>query len=211
MRTAEVSDILILIPCKGLDRGKSRLTEYLDQRSRRALCEFFLCRTLALATSVVPAQQVQVITSDPRAERIAAEYGASHLPDCGIDLNSALSGARSNLVGGAFETFGALVLPVDLPCANAAALQMVLTARADVTIVPDSEGQGTNALFLKQQAFRKFRFAFGPNSFAKHCAAARDAGLAIEIIKDACLAFDVDVPGQYARWIEDTNTSSAYN
>ena len=47
--------IVILIPCKNLDRGKSRLAGCLTPRSRRALCEFFLCRTLDVATQTVAA------------------------------------------------------------------------------------------------------------------------------------------------------------
>jgi hypothetical protein len=41
--------MIILPPCKSLDQGKSRLSAALDVHVRRALCEFFLCRTLAMS------------------------------------------------------------------------------------------------------------------------------------------------------------------
>jgi 2-phospho-L-lactate guanylyltransferase len=62
---------VILIPCKNLDRGKSRLAGCLTPRSRRALCEFFLCRTLDIATQAVTPRQVRLVTSDRRVETIA--------------------------------------------------------------------------------------------------------------------------------------------
>lgn len=201
--------MLILIPCKNLNEGKSRLAACLDMRSRRALCEFFLCRTLALATSVVSAAQVRVITSDSSAAAIAAEYGASHLPDDGANLNSALSEARANLVANAIEKFDAFVLPIDLPYATSASLRMIMATQTDVVIAPDGAGTGTNALLLRWQAFQKFTFAFGERSLERHCAIARQAELTIDIIRDELLEFDVDVPNQYMRWLSSLGLSGA--
>jgi 2-phospho-L-lactate/phosphoenolpyruvate guanylyltransferase len=184
--------MLILIPCKNLDRGKSRLASHLDARSRRALCELFLCQTLALAISVVGAAQVRVVTEDSRAVAIAADYGAASLPDRGIDLNTALTDARRILMSDPSEP-DVLVMPIDLPYAQA-------------VIVPDSGGMGTNLLFLKFPAFRQFPFEYGTNSFQRHLAAARLAGHTVEIVDDERLAFDVDQPQQYQLWLEATRS-----
>ena len=195
--------MLILIPCKNLDRSKSRLAPHLDPRSRRALCELFLCQTLALATSVVPASQVRVVTEDLRAAKIGADYGASGVPDLGIDLNSALSGARVVLMSDQSRERDVLILPIDLPYATPAALRNVIGKRDDTVIVPDSERLGTNLLFLRSSAFRHFSFAFGVNSFERHCAAAKASCHAVEIIvNDERLSRDVDQPVDYVRWAE---------
>jgi 2-phospho-L-lactate guanylyltransferase len=192
--------LLILIPCKNFDRGKSRLAPDLDPGSRRALCEQFLCQTLALATSMIPPSQVKVVTDDPRAVGIGADYGASIVPDVGTDLNSALAGARRLLLSDRSYEPDVLVLPTDLPYATPAAISMVVAYAADAVIVPDQEGQGTNLLFLRFRAFQNFSFAFGPNSFARHCAAARSAGHTMQIVCDHRLAFDVDQLRHYVQW-----------
>jgi 2-phospho-L-lactate guanylyltransferase len=192
--------LLILIPCKNFDQGKSRLAPDLDPDSRRALCEQFLCQTLALATSMIPPSQVKIVSDDPRAVGIGTDYGASIVPDLGTDLNSALAGARRLLLSDRSCEPDVLVLPTDLPYATPAAISMVVSYSADTVIVPDQEGQGTNLLFLRFRAFQNFSFAFGPDSFTRHCAAARSAGHTMQIVRDDRLAFDVDQPRHYAQW-----------
>jgi 2-phospho-L-lactate/phosphoenolpyruvate guanylyltransferase len=196
--------VLVLIPCKNLDQGKSRLKNLLDDRSRRALCEFFLYRTLALATSVTQVNRVKVVTADPRVVSIGRDYGVSAILDCGTDLNSALAGARAALVREAFEERNILVLPIDLPYASQASMTKVMSTRADMVIAPDWAGKGTNLLLLECQAFRNFDFAYGENSCKAHCDIANNAGLMVRIIKDEQLAFDVDHPDQYLHWLKST-------
>jgi 2-phospho-L-lactate/phosphoenolpyruvate guanylyltransferase len=196
--------LLILIPCKNFDQGKSRLAPDLDPASRRALCERFLCMTLTLATSMIPPSQVKIVTGDPRAVGIGADYGASIVPDSGTDLNSALSGARRLLLSDRSYEPDVLVLPIDLPYATPAAISRVVACAADAVIVPDQERQGTNLLFLRFRAFQDFSFGFGPNSFTRHCAAAKSAGHTLQIVCDDRLAFDVDQPRHYLRWRDET-------
>jgi 2-phospho-L-lactate/phosphoenolpyruvate guanylyltransferase len=193
--------MLILIPCKNLDRGKSRLAPYLDTRERRALCELFLCKTLALATSVIAANQVRIVTEDAQAATIGADYGVASIADRGIDLNTAIADARQILISDRSEP-DVLVLPIDLPNATAAALENVLEQRATAVIVPDRRGSGTNLLFLRYLAFRQFQFAYGANSFERHLAAARSAGHIVKIVNDLRLTFDVDQPQDYQQWLE---------
>ena len=195
---------VVLIPCKNLDRGKSRLAADLSPRARRALCEFFLCRTLDVATRTFPSSRVYVVTSDPRASAIAAEYGAAAIPDGDDDLNGALARGRAHVLAEAGDCAG-LILPIDLPRATPAALARV--AHAPHAIVPDEIGEGTNVLHLGPQAFREFRFEFGAHSFAAHRANARRMGADLQIVKDPLLTFDVDTPEQYRRWVEVTGRS----
>jgi 2-phospho-L-lactate guanylyltransferase len=194
--------LVILIPCKNLDRGKSRLAPCLSRRSRRALCEFFLCRTLDVATQVVAPSQVRVVTGDPRVAAIAAEYGAGVVADGDGDLNDALARGRDRIVAEAGDCAG-LVLPVDLPLATPAALDRV--ASASCAIVPDEGLEGTNVLRLAPAALRMFPFAFGAHSFAAHTARAREMGLDVQVVKDPLLMFDVDTPDQYRRWARNSD------
>lgn len=190
---------IILIPCKDLDRGKSRLAACLTPRSRRALCEFFLCRTLELATATVSPARVRLVTSNRRAVTIAGEYGVAAIADREGDLNGALESGRRRILADVGDC-AALVLPIDLPLATPAALGDVADAPQDVVIVPDEEMDGTNVLRLGPRALRRFRFSFGPHSYAAHCAFARAAGLDLRTVSESSLAFDVDGPEQYRRW-----------
>jgi len=193
-------NLVVLIPCKNLDRGKSRLAACLSPRSRRALCEFFLCRTLDVVTQALAPARVRVVTSDPRAAAIAAEYGAGAIPDGDAGLNGALARGRAGALAEAGDCAG-LILPIDLPLATPNALACV--AAEAHAMVPDESGAGTNVLRLAPAAFRAFRFAFGAHSFAAHEANAREMGLDVRIVKDPLLMFDVDTPEQYRRWIGD--------
>jgi 2-phospho-L-lactate guanylyltransferase len=190
-------NLVILSPCKNLDRGKSRLAACLSPRARRALCEFFLCRTLDVATQVLAPQCVRVVTSDPRVAGIAAEYGAGAIADGDADLNGALVRGRAHVLAEIGDCAG-LILPIDLPLATPAALARV--AGAPDVIVPDEGTDGTNILHLAPAAFRPFRFAFGTRSLAAHCANARDIGTDLRIVEDPLLMFDVDTPAHYRRW-----------
>jgi 2-phospho-L-lactate/phosphoenolpyruvate guanylyltransferase len=190
---------VILIPCKNLDRGKSRLTACLTARSRRALCEFFLCRTLDLATATVSSARVRVVTSDPRVVTIAGEYGVAAIADREGDLNGALECGRRCILADVGDC-AVLVLPIDLPLATPAALGDIADALQDVVIAPDEAMDGTNVLRLGSRALRRFRFSFGPHSYAAHCGFARAQGFDLRTVSEPGLAFDVDGPEQYRRW-----------
>jgi 2-phospho-L-lactate/phosphoenolpyruvate guanylyltransferase len=190
---------VILIPCKNLDRGKSRLAGCLTPRSRRALCEFFLCRTLDIATQAVTSARVRVVTSDPRVETIARDYGVGVIPDRGGGLNAALDDGRRQLVAEGGSRAG-LVLPIDLPRATSAELVSIASAPEEVVIVPDEAMTGTNVLRLGPQTFSRFRFSFGVRSFVAHCAQAREMGFEAVTLEAPNLAFDVDRAEQYRRW-----------
>jgi 2-phospho-L-lactate guanylyltransferase len=194
--------MLILIPCKRLDQGKTRLASVLDAPARQELCELFLRQTLELATSMVAPGDVRLVTDDPRAVAIGAGCGVASLPDSGPDLNAALAGARKVLLSDPAFRSDVLVLPTDLPRATAPAIAAVLAHGADAAIAPDHDGQGTNLLFLKFATFRNFPFAFGPDSCARHGAAARVAGLTMQLVRDDGLSFDIDEPRHYLRWLE---------
>ncbi len=206
-------NVAILIPCKDLDRGKSRLAGCLSPRSRRALCEFFLCRTLDVATRTVPPAWVRVVTSDRRVHAIAREYGVAVIDDRGGDLQGPVDLSRTLDLNGALDRgrtvlaeagdCAGLVLPIDLPLATAADLGAVVAATQDVVIVPDEARDGTNVLRLGPRALPRFRFSFGPQSYAAHCAHAAAEGLELHTIAAPALAFDVDSPAQYLRWARE--------
>jgi len=64
-------------------------------------------------------------------------------------------------------------------------------ARSGVAVlVPDQRDDGTPVLSVPTHA--GFAFAYGPESFRRHLDAARSVGLAVRVVRDPELAFDVD-------------------
>ena len=61
-----------------------------------------------------------------------------------------------------------------------------------VALVPCHRDDGTPVLSVPTAG--EFRFAYGPDSFRRHAAEARRLGLAVRVVRDRDLAFDVDVP-----------------
>ena len=192
--------VIVLIPCKNLDRGKSRLGACLSPRARRALCEFFLCRTLDVATAALDSASVRVITGDPRVAAIAADYGVAAVTDGEGDLNGALARGRETILA-ARSDCAALIVPIDLPLATPEALARVAGAPGDAILVSDEACDGTNVLRLPPAALARFRFAYGPQSFRRHSEEARSLGLVPRSLHEPSLMFDVDGPDEYHRWI----------
>jgi 2-phospho-L-lactate guanylyltransferase len=193
--------VIILIPCKSLDQGKSRLSAALDVHARRALCEFFLCRTLAMACTLVAPARIYVVTGDPHVVEIAGRYGASVLADSSFDLNRALEEARATIAARHADMEGLLIMPIDLPLATSASLSSVVAEPGDIVIVPDESATGTNLLLLRHASARTFQFRFGTDSYDAHCSLANETHLALRTVRDDSLSFDVDLPEHLWRWL----------
>jgi 2-phospho-L-lactate guanylyltransferase len=135
---------------------------------------------------------VAVISRDPAVRALAAAQGAQPLVERGYDLNAALEQARAAVV--AAGAAAVLVLPADLPLLTAEDLAG-LCAQAQlgdgVVIAPSHDG-GTNALLLRPPL--ALPYAFGVDSFARHCALAAAAGLPCRVYRSPTLAWDVDTP-----------------
>jgi len=190
----------VLIPCKKLDLGKSRLSARLRDHDRRVFCELLLNRAILNSATVAPNTRIAVVTSDLEAAAIAREHGVGVIDDPGLGLNAALENARRILSDGRDQLGTLFVVPTDLPLANAAAFRQLLNCSGDVVIAPDENGVGTNALALRSRAAHEFRFAYGECSYLRHTSSARSRGWRTTTFRHSLLAFDVDEPAHYDRW-----------
>ena len=191
--------IYCLIPAKPHDEAKSRLAPVLGETQRAELNRRLFRRTLRLALAVVGC--VVVVSRDPALLRHAETEGAWALPEATPGLNPALTqAARFAQDQGASRL---LVLPTDLPRLVAADLETMLALssvarvgnpfpRAALVIAPCRRGTGTNVLLLRPPDI--IPFAFGPRSFAAHCAAAHNAGVEPIVYRSDRVAFDLDTP-----------------
>lgn len=191
----------ILIPCKPLASGKTRLAPVLGAAERHALCTELLRRTLGYTLGLMPAARCHLLSADEEAAAIAAAQGVATIADPGGGLNAALRHGRDALCR-ASGIVAVLILPIDLPRLSLGPLRAFVDTDADIVIAPDRRGRGTNALYLAPDAAARFDFRFGEESFAAHRRAAAEAGLSCAVFADARLAFDIDLPADLRDWRE---------
>lgn len=177
------------MPIKSFGTAKARLGAALDADGRAALAEELATIVLAAADPL----PVLVVTDDDEVATFAAGHGAEVLRQVAPGLNAAVTEAVAHLAANGVEW--AIVAHADLPRATSfdAVWNAVREASNRVmAIVPDRHDDGTNVLAVPTGA--GFTFAYGPGSFAAHRAEAERRGLAVQVVRDPDLAWDVDTP-----------------
>jgi 2-phospho-L-lactate guanylyltransferase len=200
----------ILIPCKSLRNGKSRLSACLGQAARYDLCKGLLERTLRCSAEVVPPSHVRIVTADAEAVTMAHQHAIGAIADAGFGLNAALEHARACLRAEMPPTGPDLmILPIDLPFVTPQCIADVLARPGDCVIAPDQSGTGTNLLYLRSSAPRAVPFAYGAGSYAAHLALAQSHACTVTTVRDRRLAFDLDESADYESWL--SRQSAALN
>lgn len=190
-----------LVPIKPLASAKSRLGRALPPASRIRLVRWLLRRVLRVLGRCRTIRLVWVVGGDQSIRRLCAKVGVRYLPELERSLNGTLHRALEYL--GARGATHALIIPPDLPflrCSHVRRLVVALSSDG-VVIAPARDG-GTNAMLLPIPA--PLRPAFGPRSAEAHVRRARRRGLAVRMVTDAALAFDVDTPADL-RLLADRN------
>jgi 2-phospho-L-lactate/phosphoenolpyruvate guanylyltransferase len=180
----------IVVPVRSFRFGKGRLATALDDASRIALAQ-------RMADAVVAAagpRPTVIVSSAPEVAQWCAEHGLDRLDDPG-SLDLAADAGRAW-----FRAHGlarVVVVHGDLPFASSLDDVAGDGAAAVAVLVPDHRGDGTPVCAVPVDA--PFAFAYGAGSFARHIVAAERAGLAVRIVRDDALGFDVDLPEDLAR------------
>jgi 2-phospho-L-lactate guanylyltransferase len=184
--------IWALVPIKRLDRAKSRLAPSLGPGERKALAGATLCDVLGTLARVDALAGILVVTNDVEAASIATGFGAVVIPDLVEDgVNSAVQLGICWLHNK--QKAGVIVVPADVPFVTVNELMAVLAATrsSPVVIVPATRDGGTNILALLPPVLMPP--AFGPDSFARHVAAALSIGFAPKILLLDGAGHDIDV------------------
>jgi 2-phospho-L-lactate guanylyltransferase len=173
--------------------AKQRLAAGVDDERRPELVAAMLADVLEAIGKARSIERTIVVTSEPRAEELAAAAAAELVPDPdqGGHSGAALAGvARAQEL----DARSVVLLPGDCPLLDGRELERLLTGIPDryVAIVPDRHGTGTNALALAPPD--AIRPAFGEGSCARHIAAAREAGIPFAVEELPSLALDLDTP-----------------
>lgn len=178
---------VVLVPVKAFHQAKRRLDSILSEPERQRLVRTMAAHVVA-ACAPLP---VAVVCDDKAVAEWAASQGATVLWEPGQGLNGAVGAGVGRLA--AAGTRWVTIAHGDLPRARGLG---TLRPFDGVTLVPDRRDDGTNVLRLPAQC--DFRFAYGPGSFRAHRAEATRLGLAVRVVRDPDLAYDVDLPADVA-------------
>jgi 2-phospho-L-lactate/phosphoenolpyruvate guanylyltransferase len=177
-----LADTVVLIPIRSFDDTKSRLAEVLDADERRLLSMWMAARVIRAAGDLPS----RVVTDDENVAQWARRQGTGVLTVDVQGLNPAVTAAASRAADLGFERV--IIAHADLP----AAVDLSVVDTPGVGIAPDRERDGSNVICVPTRA--GFEFAYGPGSFARHCAEARRLNLELTVVEDDTLAWDVDDP-----------------
>ena len=180
----------VVIPVRAFALGKARLTEHLDDETRTALA-----RTLADRVGAAAGELPAVVVSSAADVRDWARARGLDVVDDPGTLDEAAAAGRTWVAGHGCTR--AVVAHADLPLARTLAPLARDGGRPIVAVVPCHRDDGTTVMSVPVDA--PFEFAYGPGSFRRHAAVARRCGLGFRVVRDAELAFDVDVPDDLDR------------
>ena len=189
---------MILVPVKNTSSAKQRLASVLDQPARTELAQAMLYDVLTALHQWKQRPPVAVVTSDPCALELAAEYQFEVIPD---PDNPGETGAIEMATRICVERKidSTLVIPADIPLIEGWELEEILKhAPAEGSVlVPAADGRGTNAAFRRPANL--FPLRFGNDSFKPHHAAAQATGKPCVVLNLPGIAVDVDNPEDVQR------------
>ena len=173
----------VVVPIRAFALGKARLSGHIPSDQRAALGR-------RLAECVVTAAHdltVLVVSSDDDVRSWAAARSLATLDDPG-SLDGAAAAGREWFAASGYGRV--VVAHADLPRARTFRNVIRDGAQPIVTLVPCHRDDGTPVLSLPTAG--DFTFQYGPGSFRRHAAVARRRGLAVRVVRDPELGFDVD-------------------
>jgi 2-phospho-L-lactate guanylyltransferase len=188
-----------ILPVKRLASAKQRLGRSVADPFRMRLARAMVSDVLSALSRTSSIAQVIVVTAEPAVASDARAHGALVLADrdeAGQSAAVTIGIARAMADG--FER--ALCIPGDCPALEPDELDALLAnaherggqgdGSAEIVIVPDRHGTGTNGLLLcPPDAIAP---SFGPGSCDRHCALARAAGARWRLEHPPSLLLDVD-------------------
>lgn len=191
---------MILVPIKNTASAKQRLASVLDQPSRTQLAQAMLHDVLTALHSWNGPGSVGIVTNDPYAMNLAANYHFEVIPD---PDNPGETGAIEMATRWCVERGerSTLVIPADIPLIQAWELEEIFKhAPAEGTLlVPAGDGRGTNAVLRRPADL--FPLRFGNDSFKAHHAAAQATGKSCVVLSMPGIAVDVDNPADLQQLI----------
>jgi 2-phospho-L-lactate/phosphoenolpyruvate guanylyltransferase len=193
MRTAAI------LPVKRFARAKQRLGESVADPLRRDLARAMVGDVLSALRDCAAIERTIVVTCEESVAAAARYLGAIVVPDTDEEGQSAaVARGIERAVAEGFER--ALCIPGDCPALDpvemAALLETPPADSAEVVVMPDRHGTGTNGLLLTPPS--AIPPSFGPDSCERHLRLAREAGVACRVERLPSLLLDIDTGADLA-------------
>jgi 2-phospho-L-lactate guanylyltransferase len=204
MRTAAI------LPVKRFALAKRRLGASVADPLRLELARAMVADVLLALSKTASIVQMIVVTREDSVLAAARHRGALIVEDTAEEGQSAaVSLGIERALEAGFERV--LCVPGDCPALDPAELDSLLEGpAAEVVIVPDRHGTGTNGLLLSPA--NAIAPSFGPDSCERHRALAREAGVVCQVERPASLLLDIDTGADLAALAErlaDTHTRAS--
>ncbi len=197
------TELVAVVPVRGLPAGKRRLAALLDTEERNSLVRAMLDDVVASLLEADSVDRVAIASRDAAARDEAARLDVEFLDQTNLRLgyNRAVAFAQNT-----FRDAGALlVVPADVPLITPDAIDLMVATAPDgpaVVVAPAYDG-GTNGLLLRPPDV--IAPLFGPSSARAHeqsAASAGEAGVPFRTASIDVWAFDLDTPRDL-RWLQE--------
>ena len=186
------ANIWAIVPVKRLGLAKARLAPVLSRSERAELARTMLHDVLTTLCGTQQLAGIVVVSGDPTVAKLATLFDARIVNDV---IESGVNVAVQQGLRTLDPSCRALIVPADVPFATSADVQAVIREldHNPVVLVPALSDGGTNTLAMRRPDLIAPRF--GDDSFARHQALARDAGLGCGVVRGEGLGRDIDSPG----------------
>jgi 2-phospho-L-lactate guanylyltransferase len=189
-----------LIPIKGFDRGKSRLSEVLAPPERAELARDLFEHVVHVLQASPAIDEIAVVSDSPEAREHAERLGVTALSDADDSrgLADVVDDALQSLARrGATSVMICMSDLPDLTVQDIASVARELE-ESEVVLVPDLLQQGTNVIAMRPATSLPSCLGH-EDSLQRHRERARELGLSVSIQLSSGIGFDVDRPGDLER------------
>ena len=195
----------VLLPVKDFRNAKQRLALALDPDSRANLARAMLSDVLKAVSQAAAPDRVIVVTASSDAALMAHNAGFDVVPENAVNGHS----AAVNLMVDELSKNAAQILSIagDLPKLRAEEIDFVMNNAAEpITILPSSDGTGTNGILFLPPA--RIQMEYGEGSFSRHMSKAEAAGHRVQVLNIPGIAFDIDTPEDLEAFLNNPREDS---
>ncbi|RLB37856.1 MAG: 2-phospho-L-lactate guanylyltransferase [Deltaproteobacteria bacterium] len=191
-----------LIPIKGFERGKSRLSGVLAPLERAQLTRDLFEHVVRVLRASPAIEEIAIVSDSVEVRQHAERMGMGMVALSDADDSQGLADVVDDALR-QLERRGAtsvMICMSDLPDLTVQDIASVARQldESDVVLVPDLLQEGTNVIALKPATCLPSCLGH-EDSLHRHHARARDIGLTVSVQLSSGIAFDIDRPGDLER------------
>ena len=192
-----------VVPLKDVHQAKQRLAPLLAPRERADLMLAMVADVLDALDGTPGLTGILLVSRAPEATDLAKQHGCELYSEApGADLSESVQAAGGFLVANR-DARGTLIVPGDVPLITPSDVAAILAEHTRFTLVPDSDGDGTNCIVSSPPNLIRYRF--DGHSFKPHAEAAYGIGITPRIVRNDAFGLDIDTPRDLQRLLERTN------